>query len=62
MTRSEVIEQAFARACKFIRDHPPIMDSLDEIGIVDCIYQGDTDPKGLAWAKYFIDQVLNKEK
>ena len=56
--KSEVIKQAFAAACKFLRDHPP--EDVVELGpeIISLVIDAKSDPKGYRWAGYFIQQVL----
>ena len=56
--KNEVIKQAFAAACKFLRDHPP--EDTVELGpeIVSLVIDAKSDPKGYRWAGYFIQQVL----
>ena len=56
--KSEVIKQAFAAACKFLRDHPP--EDAVELGpeIISLVIDAKSDPKGYRWAGYFIQQVL----
>ena len=56
--KSEVIKQAFAAACKFLRNHPP--EDTVEMGpeIVGLVIDAKSDPQGLRWAKYFLHQVL----
>ena len=61
MECEEVIEKAFRKACKFLRQHPPREDALTNIDICNCIYWGDSDPEGTAWAGYFVREVLLEE-
>ena len=62
MERNEIIEKAFLKACKFLRQHPPSEDALTNIDICGCIYWGDSDPEGAAWVGYFVSEVLREEK
>ena len=61
MEREEVIEKAFIKACKFLCQYPPSEEALADLNICSCIYWGDSDPEGTAWAGYFIRKVLLEE-
>lgn len=61
MEREEIIEKAFKKACKFLRQHPPSEDALTDLGICNCIYWGDSDPEGAAWVGYFVSEVLSED-
>lgn len=57
--KNEIIKRAFSRACKFLREHPPD-DTCEHMELVQLVYDGASDPEGVRWAAYFIQQVLDE--
>ena len=62
MDRNEVIEQAFRKACKYLREHPPADAGWDgDMAIIQILAGGMiNDPEGKRWMTYFIKQVLDE--
>lgn len=58
--RHEVIVKAFKKACQFLREHPP-HDTCDSIELAYLVVDGKSDPKGVRWMRYFLNQVLEEE-
>ncbi len=63
MERSEMAEKALFKACEFLRNHPPA-DALymDDPEIIYLIVDSHSDPKGLKWLRYFLNQVLEENQ
>jgi hypothetical protein len=57
--KNEVIKRAFSLACKFLREHPP-EDTCEHIELVRLVYDGKSDPQGVRWAGYFVQQALDE--
>lgn len=56
--KTPLIEKAFLLACQFLKDHPPELDNVDDIEIIDCIYRDSA----YAWGAYFVRQILEENK
>ena len=57
--KNEVIKRAFSLACKFLREHPP-EDTCEHMELIHLVYDANSDPHGVRWAEYFIQQVLDE--
>ena len=57
--KDKVIKQAFSLACKFLREHPP-NDTCEHMELIYLVCDGKSDPQGVRWAKYFIQQALDE--
>lgn len=58
--KQEIIRKAFAKACKFLREHPPY-DTCESVELAYLVVNGSSDPDGVRWMKYFINEVLEEE-
>ena len=61
MDRNKVIELAFRKACKFMRDHPAY-DTCEHIELVQLVFDGKSDPEGRRYAGYFLQQAIDELK
>lgn len=56
--KNSVVEEAFILACEFLKDHPPDLNTVDDIEIIDCIYRDSP----YSWGAYFVRKVLEEMK
>ena len=62
MDKNELIKAAFRKACKYLRDHPPVDAGLDEdMEIFSLLIDSKSDPEGVRWMKYFLNEVMEEE-
>lgn len=59
--KNEVLQRAFALACKCLRDHPPI-DTCDHAELVKCVVGAKNDPEGKIWMAKFLLEAEAKMK
>lgn len=57
--KNAIIKRAFSIACKFLREHPP-EDTCEHMELVHLVIDAKSDPQGIRWANYFIQQVLEE--
>lgn len=51
--KNEVLQRAFALACRCLREHPPA-DTCDHIELAKCVIGGKNDPEGKRWMTKFL--------
>lgn len=57
-----LVVKAFRKACKYLRDHPPIDACDDAEVIVKCVLNGvNDDPEGARWMRYFLEKATEEE-
>ena len=50
-----ILYNAFLKACKYFRDHPPFDAGMDgDMEILSLIVDAESDPEGIRWANYFL--------
>ena len=55
----EILYQAFLKACKYLREHPPADAGWDgDMKILSLLVKASEDPEGLRWAHYFINEAM----
>lgn len=61
MDKNEVIFKAFEKACKYLRDHPPVDASWEgDTEVLGLIVDVKSDPEGECWMLYFINKALDE--
>ena len=60
-----ILYNAFLKACKYLREHPPVDAGFDgNMEILCLLVNAHNDPEGYRWAHYFLaeaEEELNKE-
>lgn len=61
MDKNEVIFKAFEKACKYLRDHPPVGAGWEgDTEVLGLIVDAKSDPEGERWMLYFINKALDE--
>lgn len=59
MEKLEVYQKAFAKACKYLREHPPCDAGFDgNMTIIKLLVDAQSDPDGKRWMAHFINEVM----
>ena len=60
MDKNAVIFEAFKKACKYLREHPPADAGWAGAEILSLVVDSKSDPEGERWACYFLNKVLDE--
>ena len=62
MDKVEIMRKAFLKACKYLREHPPVDAGWDgDMNIIQLLVDAKSDPEGMRWMRYFLNEVLKEE-
>lgn len=61
MDKNEIVRRALRKACKYLREHPPVDAGWDgDMEIISLLVDAKSDPEGVRWMQYFIHEVLKE--
>ena len=59
MDKVEIVNRAFAKACKYLREHPPADGGWDgDMTIIRLLVDAAGDPDGKRWMAHFINEAM----